>query len=193
MKLVSSKLAFSLSVGLTTAFKQETIAISYKLQNAAPEFASIMFDLFPEFQEELFKHGCWCAKLASLEPIGLGGNKPVDELDQICKDWARARRCTKQDGASCEFQDNSGTYAVAYDSDDPSGIYRRYYCPDVDSCLSETCQIDSFYLKQIISWRSINGSNFVAVKPDSCPVGNGRASPMQQMKKMLKKLCLVNN
>jgi hypothetical protein len=133
--------------------------ISYRLQNSASEMAAI-FISDASFAASLFNHGCWCAKLTNQASNNLGGNQPVDELDQICKDWARARRCSRATGSSCEFADFTSTYEIETSSQ---------RCIDSDTCLSETCQIDYHFISEINSWRSANPGAFSAVESPVCP------------------------
>jgi len=143
----------------SAAFAQDFADIGYKLQSAASEMASL-FVSDAAFTNALFSHGCWCAKLGPEMTVGLGGNRPVDELDQLCKDWARARRCTRTSGANCENQVDS-TYQVEYGASDVQ------LCPDNDACLSETCQIDVHFVNAIEAWRVAN-PGFVATTNPSC-------------------------
>ena len=98
------------SIALSTVYAD---LISYRLQESVTEMASLFLS-DSTFAAQLFNHGCWCAKIADQGPssASLGGNQPVDELDQICKDWARARRCSRVDGSSCELADFTSTYSV---------------------------------------------------------------------------------
>ena len=174
MKLVTPKLVLALAVGEHVSAQSMTSAIiSYKLQNAILDLSAIVLD-DSSFTEELFQHGCWCAKISSDNPVGLGGNQPVDQLDQICKEWAKARRCTRQEGSSCETQDSAtSSYELEYDLN--GGDSRDYLCPEGDGCLGETCQIDIYYLKEILDWKNAYGNGFTAISPNSCPVGLGGA------------------
>ena len=126
----------------------QTDLISYKLQDAASELAAL-FISNGTFVSQLFNHGCWCAKLSNQPGSNLGGNKPVDELDQICKDWARARRCSREAGSACENADFTRPYEIEF-----SGNYHS--CENADSCSSETCQIDYYYIQAINDWNANN-------------------------------------
>ena len=39
--------------------------------------------------QAIANHGCWCGKLDKDHPYPelLGGHLPIDELDEICRDW----------------------------------------------------------------------------------------------------------
>lgn len=167
MKLIAS--SFSISTILAADFAQ----ISYRLQEAANELAPIFLNDLSSFPTEIFNHGCWCAKLNALPSAGLGGH-PVDELDGLCKDWAKARRCSRSDGGSCETASSlvlSTAYELEYDFS--QGATGTQLCPDADTCLTETCQIDSHYINLIRAWRTANPGNFY---PDSNPTCENHGS-----------------
>merc|ERR1712127_203962 len=143
MKLISASIAFA---------AVHADLISYRLQDSVHQMASLFLsDTTSDstFVAQLFNHGCWCAKIADQGPASasLGGNQPVDELDQICKDWARARRCSRAAGSSCEFADFTSTYEIELSPQS---------CVDSDACLSETCQIDFSFISAIEAWRNSN-------------------------------------
>ena len=175
MKLTLTRV-ISQALVLTQIVAQNSVQIDYKLQNAALQLSQIVLrNDTPEsldFITNSFKHGCWCAKIASFDPVGLGGNRPVDGLDEICKDWAHARKCTRQFGASCEFYEESGNYELNFDEN------RNFICRDsFDSCLYGTCQVDVFYLRKIFDWGNLDVNNmkiFPVENPD-CPIPTGRA------------------
>lgn len=133
--------------------------ISYRLQSASSEMAALFVN-DASFAANLFSHGCWCAKLADQSASNLGGNQPVDGLDQICKDWARARRCSRATSAACEFADFTSTYEIEVSPQ---------RCIDGDACLSETCQIDYHFISEINAWRSVNSGAFNPVTSPVCP------------------------
>ena len=136
MKLISASIAFA---------AVHADLISYRLQESVNEMASLFLS-DSTFAAQLSNHGCWCAKIADQGPTSasLGGNQPVDELDQICKDWARARRCSRATGSSCEFADFTSTYEIEVSPQS---------CVDSDACLSETSQIDFSFISAIEAWR----------------------------------------
>ena len=61
--------------------------------------------------EAITSHGCWCGKLDISKhpyPEFLGGHLPVDELDEICRDWFMCRHCNdKLVGGSCNDGDGN--------------------------------------------------------------------------------------
>ena len=126
---------------LTTAFASDLI--SYKLSDASFEIASLVLT-DSNFLSQVFTHGCWCAKLANPTDSNLGGATSVDDLDQICKEWAGARRCSRSSGSNCEFADFTTSYEL--------NLSPIQQCVDSDPCLSETCQIDYHFISLIEDW-----------------------------------------
>ena len=153
MKVISAAIAFS------TVYAD---FIPYRLQESVSEMASLFLS-DSTFAAQLLNHGCWCAKIADQGPTstGRGGNQPVDELDQICKHWARARQCTRADeGSSCKFADFTSTYEIEVSPQ---------CCVDTDACLSETCKIDISFISAIEAWRNSNPGTFSPVINPVCP------------------------
>ena len=65
--------------------------------------------------DAIVNHGCWCGKLNLFHPhySFLGGSEPVDELDELCKDWFQTRHCNdKLEGGSCN--DGNGALGMDY-------------------------------------------------------------------------------
>jgi len=142
MKLVSASIAFSAVYA---------DLISYKHQESVSEMAALFLS-DSTFAGQLFDHGCWCAKIGNQGPASasLGGKTPTDELDQICKDWAKARRCSRTSGSKCEFAEFSSTYEIEVSPQN---------CVDSDACLSETCQIDYSFISAIEAWKNAQPGN----------------------------------
>ena len=141
--------------------------ISFKLKESVTELASLFLS-DSMFAAQVFNHGCWCAKIADQNPTStsLGGNQPVDELDQICEDWARARRCSRANGSSCESADFTSTDEIEIllllAEISPQS------CVDSDACLSEICQIDFSFISAIEAWRNANPGQFSPVTNSVC-------------------------
>jgi len=125
--------------------------VEYRLQDGASQIASIFLS-DSTFHSQVFNHGCWCGKLSSLPSVGLGG-KAIDELDQICKNWNKARACTRVEGSNCYNQANDAMYEIQ-----PLGS--GYSCVDSDACLQETCTIDKDYASQLETWWQNNNAGF---------------------------------
>jgi len=112
--------------------------------------------------DEVMEHGCHCAKLDATNPFGefLGGSTVVDELDEICRDWLRARNCNDNlVGGSCEADREAmrtGAYTMAIIEHD----YPSSTCGFTTSdCGYDTCHIDLKYLKLIRQYISDNSDH----------------------------------
>lgn len=154
------KLVFlSAAAGLAINAQEMNMNIAFKLQNAASQLTSNLLDN-QAFASSILTHGCWCAKLSpEIQMPGLGGYTPVDELDQICKDWAKARRCSR--AQTCADQSMDGAYTL------DAVTYSKPDCVDSDACLSETCQIDMVYMEMIEAFHAENPAH-VAVTDPTC-------------------------
>ena len=122
--------------------------IPYKLSQAVTQLST----LFISNTSDIFNHGCWCSKLVHHSKSGLGGRDFIDDLDELCKNWAKARRCLRYSAQSCE---NTHVEALSkfYEIDENSCVEND------DLCLSEACKIDLFYISEIIS-RNDQGRSF---------------------------------
>ena len=168
----AKSLAFGLSNLALLATSQTTIEIDYSLTPGAFEILTNFIN-DPSWIDSLLEHGCWCAKLdPDSTQIGLGGRTPTDDLDTICKQWAQSRSCTRLSGASCESYSHQSGGTYHYEIDYVYGL-EDSICPDLDTCFSETCQIDLFYVKQIVDWKSQNNDQLTPVTPMVCDVGAG--------------------
>jgi len=102
--------------------------------------------------DEVMEHGCHCAKLDASNPFQehLGGSTVVDELDEICRDWLRARNCNDNlVGGSCESDRESmrtGAYTMSIVESDYDASTCGFTTAD---CEADTCEIDLKYLKLI--------------------------------------------
>jgi len=96
--------------------------------------AAIFEDAFPTHLDELKKHGCWCAYAHSDNTDGMGGVKPVDYLDDLCRRWFSARRCTVLKDGDCR-NDKDDAYVLITDP-----WYSCYKNSKV--CDTATCGID---------------------------------------------------
>lgn len=138
---------------------ETTVNIEYNVQNGALELFSYFFES-PVLGVMILNHGCWCSKLnPQADHSSLGGPTTVDHIDEICKQWQRARRCSKLTGNSCENMNMIGNdYQINYDSGASDAV-----CPDSNECLSLACQIDLFYINLILE----SSVNFV---PETNPI-----------------------
>jgi len=165
MKLVS---VFS-SVFLGLAYAGDT-PINYPLKDAAFE-VSVYFIKNDTFANQLFNHGCWCSKLVDPTNIELGGTEAVDELDQICKEWAKARKCLVSSGGVCENYGTdlkSDTYMIETTLLD-GGLA---VCNELnsDDCKDSTCKIDvEFALRINELYEQTEGGLELSVSEKNCP------------------------
>lgn len=140
---------------------QNTLEIDYNLQNGAIQlFMNFIQD--PGFAVQLLNHGCWCSKfnIYNSDQAALGGSTTSDEIDLICKKWAQARKCSKN---QCELLPFPGdTYQIDYTTGVSDAV-----CPDTDDCLSLSCQIDMFYMNQILDFQASLSTSFT---PDTTPI-----------------------
>ena len=111
--------------------------------------------------DEVLEHGCHCAKLDPTNPFSehLGGSTVVDELDEICRDWLRARNCNDNlVGGSCEDDRDSmrtGAYTMSINESDYDASTCGFTTAD---CEADTCQIDLKYMKLIREYITANPS-----------------------------------
>lgn len=113
---------------------------------------------------KLRSHGCWCSHVDSM--LGYtGGHDSRDNLDELCKQWFKARNCNNAIGGCA--------------GDQPDGYYMNMNAglPDctVSSsiCETATCTIDGYYMQEITN--EIDAmNNFAAdvVGYSDCPSGN---------------------
>jgi len=153
--LLKNAILLSAVVKITTD-AETTVDIYYKHSDAATQlFAYFISDA--SYSSDISSHGCWCAKLdPTADQSVLGGPYTADGLDLICKQWARARHCSQESGANCETPPSSDDiYQLTYSNSSSQ-------CPDNDNCLSETCQIDMFYVNEILNF------NRAGWTPSSC-------------------------
>lgn len=105
--------------------------------------------------DELLSHGCFCARLDNTNPNfpHLGGQDPLDELDEVCRGWLRSRNCNDNlIGGSCQA-DRESMRSGAYTMDIVSHDLQISNCGFTNTdCESDTCVIDLMYLKQIAAF-----------------------------------------
>ena len=130
----------------------------------------------PDKGEKIKEHGCHCTKLSVLSIVEnyVGGAGKVDTIDNQCKDWFEARRCTQLNscrGFNLKDYDYTlvieGASHVAYCEQ----IFDLGYTVEEEQCLYDICVIDSTYAMDIlyslediyVDWSSI------VVTEDMCP------------------------
>ena len=121
----------------------EQLKIDYTLIDGAEQ---ILTHFDPLNADGVLSHGCWCAKLLRKNSgkLTLGGSSSTDELDDICRQWIKARKCSEQSHGCKNFVDAEDLYEIDFTSDLSSAT-----CPDSDTCLSESCQIDVSFVGKI--------------------------------------------
>ena len=122
------------------------------LKTYAPEVLELFLRGDDAKVDSILSHGCHCAKLDVNNPYPdvLGGSTPVDALDELCRDWLRARNCNDNlVGGSCE-SNREAMRTGGYTMDINTVNYDNSNCGFTTSdCAADTCQIDVMYLKEI--------------------------------------------
>lgn len=129
------------------------------LRSYAPQVISEFLNGDGDKTDAVLSHGCHCAKLDATNPFGdnLGGSTPVDALDEICRDWLRARNCNDNlVGGSCE-NDRESMRTGAFTLDIVDSNFQISNCGFTNTdCEEDTCAIDLVYLKAISQFMSDN-------------------------------------
>lgn len=98
------------------------------------------------FPEQFQYHGCYCPRLFG-NPNFLTyitqGCEPADELDFLCKDWLRKRRCHTFANGKCEAE-NSRTisYELTVDEEDASMTCTAKGVHVSEGCGAALCDLD---------------------------------------------------
>lgn len=116
-------------------------------------------DIPEEIYDQFINHGCWCSRLgATQDPIilsQLGGPTTIDDLDQLCKSWFKARNCNKNfPGGSCFDLGLSQANDMEYEIDFTSETCHVYKANDPTKtpfkpCELDTCSIDVHFANLI--------------------------------------------
>lgn len=143
------------------------------LRNYAPSLLSEYID-DSIIVDNVLSHGCHCAWLDKLNLFQehLRGPDTVDVLDEICKNWIKARACNDRFiGGTCNMPGNSGTqylrdghYSYDLDTANDTMIQSSSCVPagsaDADdkqqSCNEDSCTIDLHFVKLIQEFVSDN-------------------------------------
>jgi hypothetical protein len=144
-----SKIAFSQS--------SETITIARTINRDAAS------DILPTFLGGndyvlVRSHGCWCAKLANPFQPSLGGPTIVDELDQICKEWATAGTCLHTQGGSCHQYKGSHFLEMNVTTNGENEVF-DFDCEGIangDDCLQDACKIHGHFATEIQDYLQVN-------------------------------------
>ena len=131
------------------------------LRSYAPSLLSEFLDSDGAKVDAVLSHGCFCGKLDAANPYveHLGGTATLDELDEICRDWLRARNCNDNlVGGSCEADRESmrtGGYTMDITSDNYANSNCGFYNTE---CEEDSCRIDLMYAQAIQQFMADNGS-----------------------------------
>ena len=153
----------------TVAFAQTNLY----LRTLAPELVSEWLNQDGTLVDKVLEHGCHCGKLDKTNPFlsYLGGSTTLDELDEICRDWLRARNCNDNlFGGSCEA-DREAMRTGSYVQNINQLDYDSSSCGFTDAgCEMDSCQIDLKYMKLIREFLDDNPSfnSQVVSSPFSC-------------------------
>ena len=130
--------------------------------------------LSPELYNNFLEHGCWCARFNSEKDQQiLGGSKTIDldtdgieddyGLDQLCKNWITSRRCNKLQGGSCQNEVEINPYSI-----DLSSLTNHTCLDEIQSCLSDNCEIDAYFALEIFDLITQNGVNLMVAEEGDC-------------------------
>ena len=116
---------------------------------------------------EVTTHGCWCAKLSKTNPYleFLGGPDPVDELDEICKNWFKCRNCNDRlRGGSCNVAGSSSSEMLRSRSYTIQAMQTKFNTTaecdpnETDQCVNDDCSIDLRFARDIYDYLEENYS-----------------------------------
>jgi hypothetical protein len=110
-------------------------------------------------------HGCQCSRFGAHPHAG--GFETVDNIDAICQDWLKARRCSKLRNGSCEGNVVTEVYELLYDQKDEDSMS----CELVNSgneCLYDTCLIDLKFVDMLAHELEVNGFEFSTGSDEIC-------------------------
>ena len=168
-------LAYLLKLLITPSLAQASI------QNFGVDirkFGSQFLQTYLHDEENFIKtmsHGCWCKRISptTKNMNMLGGSTPVDELDEICKDWFQAHVCTHHYLGGCysqwyidkyryeafiDVENRENSYCKTLDDKREDYILREhtYNGTEVKNntntfvpCEVDTCLIDLYYVDRI--------------------------------------------
>jgi hypothetical protein len=105
--------------------------------------------------EKLPNYGCWCTQVYTNN--GQKG-RPIDELDEVCRQWAKCKKCEVIEGCEGELDLNySPTLAF-----DMATFTLVTECLDMNECTTNRCECDLFHIariSEIIATGDIDDSN----------------------------------
>ena len=131
------------------------------------KFGLQVYGIASKMYEKILNHGCHCSLLKpGLESENiemLGGIAPVDELDQLCREWSTKRKCLEFE--SCDNTKLGGyNYNFSYDS-----TLLNYKCNSVENnCERFFCEVDIIYLQKISEFARQHFQNFEPLHGNEC-------------------------
>jgi len=146
-----------------------TVSIDYTLIDGASQLFSTFNPTHSLVRfvnsQDILSHGCWCAKLARANSGNseLGGPKTTDVLDNICRSWIKARKCSEMVGACKNFLDFGALYDIQY----TSGLVDAVCLNTENECLMESCEIDVSFVILVEEFMAEN-QGFVGNEEPDC-------------------------
>lgn len=137
------------------------------------EVSRLLRNAFPKEAGTILNHGCWCGSFNEnhSNQENLGGQIAVDRLDELCRDWAKARfRSDRHQHGTCR-RAKADKRKNHYMLDLKKKVYLSTCLPGVSvgnkklsKCEKEDCEIDRKYLSLIGFYLTLNpnaGGNLV--------------------------------
>merc|ERR1712046_221378 len=134
------------------------------LENSSQQrqFGSMM----KSWLNDVSQYGCWCY-FGSMAP-GYGRGKPVDELDQYCKDLHQGYECAVLDSEnegdfSCVSHDMTYNLVTSLEKTDEE-IYLECLGANggVENCAVRTCATETRFVKYVADYANVKDPNMVA-------------------------------
>jgi len=146
--------------GLTPGETNSLLSIR-KLMQLKTLVTALLGDSSINFDRFCF-YGCYCLPDAAVHDASPGTGRPVDGIDNACKELKMCYQCANRDtksetGGECE---QSSAYSVTQ-LFDPAGHIADYECTNqVDSCRWRICQCDRAFAHKIkqkhMDWQQKN-------------------------------------
>ena len=92
--------------------------------------------------QKLPDYGCWCKQVYTNN--GHKG-RPVDEIDEICRQWAKCRKCEEIQSCTGELDVNY-TPTLAFDATTFTLVTQ---CLGMNECTTNRCECDLFHVAKI--------------------------------------------
>lgn len=87
-------------------------------------------------------YGCWCPKIYT--GFGFGGI-PVDDVDELCREWSQCRTCSALEQCTGELDVNYQP-TIGIDSVNLNLVFQ---CNGMNECTTHRCECDLFYSQQL--------------------------------------------